>query len=99
MNHSAEDNIISFLKANPSKFAAAHLQRMSFHNCNGTLASPKAISRRLQENAEGVNAILEVSYINGNAHYQIREEHKKKVYSYIPITLPDGTRVMREVIS
>jgi len=74
---SAEQNIISFLRENPSKFAAAELQRMSFRNRNNTLASPKAISRRLQENAEGTNSFLEVSYINGNAHYQIREAHKK----------------------
>lgn len=78
MKKSAEQNIIAFLKENPSRFAAAELQRMSFRNRNGTLASPKAISRRLQENAEA-GGMLEVSYDeHNNAHYQIREEHKKK---------------------
>src|SRR3990167_11295871 len=73
---SAEQNIISFLQQNPSVFAAAELQRQPFKNRNGTLASPKAISRRLQELAE--QNILEVSYVSNHAHYQIREEHKKK---------------------
>lgn len=73
---SAEQNIISFLKSNPGAFAAAQLQRLPFKNRNGTIASPKAISRRLQELAE--RKILEVSYVNGNAYYQIAEAHKPK---------------------
>ena len=94
MNKSAEQNIISFLKENPSVFAAAELQRMSFKNRNGSTASPKAISRRLQENAEGTNSLLEVSYINGNAHYRIREEHRKKVQQVEQVII-NGVRTAR----
>ena len=74
----ADANIISFLKENPSVWSASALERMSFRNRNGTLANPKAISRRLQENAaEG--GVLQVSYdTHGIAHYQIKQEHRKK---------------------
>lgn len=89
MAKSAEQNIIDFLKSNPSRFAAAHLQRQLFQNRNGTYASPKAISRRLQENAEGDKAILEVEYRNNHAFYKIKEAHIKKVQKVTP--LPDGT--------
>ena len=91
---SAEQNIIDFLKSNPSVFPAAKLQRMEFRNKNGTLASPKAISRRLQELAEGEHAILEVSYPDGkNAHYQVKQNHRKVKYLYLP--QPDGS--MKEI--
>ena len=83
---SAEQNIIAFLKSNPSVFAAAELQRMPFKNKNGTTASPKAISRRLQELAE--QQILDVSYVNRNAHYQIAETHKPKPRLVIDDSLP-----------
>ena len=72
---SAETQLIDFLKANPSVFASAQLQRMFWKNKNGTLASPRSIVRRLEENTP---SLLEVSYINGNAHYRIREEHRKR---------------------
>jgi len=77
MKKSAENRIVDFLKENPTFFPAAQLQRMSFANKNGTLASPKAISRRLQELAEGEHAILDVEYPNGHAHYKIKQEHRK----------------------
>ncbi len=89
MSKSAEQNIINFLKENPSWFAAAHLQRQLFQNKNGTYASPKAISRRLQENAEGDNAILEVEYRHNHAFYKIKEAHIKK--RQIVTQNPDGS--------
>mgnify|MGYP001583104110 CR=1 FL=1 len=94
MKKSAEANILEFLKENPSVVAAAELQRMSFRNRNGTLASPKAISRRLQELAE--QGILDVTYDHKNhAHYSIKEEHRKKEQTVTQVTLPDGTRGVR----
>lgn len=87
MAKSAESNLIDFLKSNPSKFASASLQRMEFRNKNGSLASPKAISRRLQENAEGEHAVLEVTYDDhNNSYYQVKQEHvkKKQVVTYLP---------------
>ena len=86
---SAEQNIVAFLQQNPSVFAAAELQRQPFKNRNGTLASPKAISRRLQELAE--QHILEVSYINNHAHYQITDQHKKKTQT-VQFIEKDGRR-------
>ena len=75
---SAEQNILDHLKSNYQWFSAAQLQRMEFHNKNGTLASPKAISRRLQELAEGSSAPLEVDYSDkGHAKYRIRQTHRK----------------------
>lgn len=88
---SCEQNIIDFLKANTSKFAAAELQRMPFKNKNATVASPKAISRRLQENAEP-GCVLEVSYDeHNNAWYQIKQEHKK-VTQQVEFVMRDGIR-------
>jgi hypothetical protein len=90
MNKSAEQNIIDFLRSNPSKYASASLQRMEFRNKNGTVASPKAISRRLQENAEGDHAVLEVSYDDhNNSHYQIKQELRKK--EQVVTRLPNGS--------
>lgn len=92
---SVEQSLIDFLKSNPNRFASAELQRMPFKNRNGTLASPKAISRRLQENAEE-GGMLEVSYDDhNNAFYQIKEAHKKPPILIIdesasPIKMPDG---------
>jgi len=97
MKKSVEQQLIDFLAANPSKWASGDLQRREWRNKNGTLATPRSIVRRLEENAEA-GGVLEVSYDNhGAAFYQIKQEHKKKIYSYEPI-IKDGIRMMREVI-
>lgn len=95
MRKSAADNILDFLKNNSSSvFPAAQLQRMEFRNKDNTLSSPKAISRRLQELAEGEHAVLDVTYPDGkNAYYQLKQEHRKVIYRYEPT--PDGS--MREI--
>ena len=97
MNKSAEQNIVAFLQENPSVFSAAQLQRTEFRNKNKTLASPKAISRRLQELAE--QGILEVSYINNHAHYRIAEQHKKRERTIIqlPPSKEYPTGAVREI--
>lgn len=83
MKRSAEQSIIDFLRANPSRFAAAELQRMRFLNKNGMIASPKAISRRLQENAEE-GGMLQVTYDeHNNAYYQIKSGFEKKLVVYM----------------
>lgn len=86
MSLSAEQQVLTFLKENPVWFAAADLQRRDFRNKNNTLASPKAISRRLQELAEGEHALIEVEYRGKNAFYRIKQAHIKKVQkvTYLP---------------
>jgi len=85
---SAEQNITSFLKENPSVYSASVLERMSFANKNGTLANPKAISRRLQENAEE-GGVLQVTYDeHGGAMYQIKAGHEKPKVRVIDDSLP-----------
>lgn len=94
---SAETQLIDFLKANPSVFASAQLQRMFWKNKNGSLASPRSIVRRLEENTytpDNPQGVLEVSYVGGNAHYRIREEHRKKV-QHVDFILKDGIRTAR----
>jgi hypothetical protein len=85
----AEDRLIDFLRANPSKYASAELQRMTWANKNGTTATPRSIVRRLEENA-GPDGILEVSYDeHGNAWYEVKQEHvKKEIMEYVrhPLT-------------
>ncbi len=88
----AEQQVIDFLRTNPSWFASAELQRLFFKNKNGTNAAPRSIVRRLEENTP---SFLEVKYIGGNAYYKIREEFKKREQIVTPITLPDGTRGVR----
>lgn len=85
MKKSVSQQLIDFLAANPSKWNSGSLQRMEWFNKNGTLATPRSIVRRLEENAEG-GGVLEVSYDeHGSAQYQIKQEHvyKKPIY-YIP---------------
>lgn len=96
---SAEQNIIAFLKENPSVWSASALERMSFRNKNGTLANPKAISRRLQENAiEG--GVLQVSYdAHGGAQYQIKDEHKKKERKIVQMFDATGRPFVREIFA
>ncbi len=99
MKKSVETQLIDFLKENPSRFASADLQRREWHNRNGTLATPRSIVRRLEENAEA-GGMLEVSYDNhGNAHYQIKEEHKKPIRQliHLPPSKEYPTGAVREI--
>jgi len=82
MKKSVETQLIDFLSQNPSVWASGSLQRMEWRNLNGTLATPRSIVRRLEENAEE-GGVLTVSYDDhGAAQYQIKAEHvyKKPVY-------------------
>ena len=78
MKRSVSQQLIDFLKANPSVFSSGDLQRREWRNKNGTLATPRSIVRRLEENAiEG--GVLQVSYdAHGGAQYQIKDKYKKK---------------------
>lgn len=93
MKKSAEQNLIDFLKENSDWFSSGALQRMPFKNKNGSLATPRTLVRRLQENTQGDNAVLEVKYEGRITYYRIKQEHRKAKYHYID--LPDGTK--REV--
>jgi len=88
MKKSVETQLIDFLKENPSVWASGDLQRHEWRNKNGSLATPRSIVRRLEENAaEG--GVLQVSYdAHGGAQYQIREEHMKKPTLVIDETKP-----------
>lgn len=101
-NKTASENLIDFLKNNPSAYASGDLQRMIFKNRNGTTATARSLVRRLQELAE--QNIIDVTYPdNKNAYYQIREEHKKKPVMVIDDSIPpikgsDGRWVPRFII-
>ena len=83
MKKSVETQLIDFLKENPSVYSSGQLQRMEWRNRNGTLSTPRSIVRRLEENAEA-GGMLEVSYDDhNNAHYQIKQEFKKKIRQLI----------------
>ena len=92
---SAEQNLIDFLKENYDWYSSGSLQRMPFKNRNGSLATPRTLVRRLQENATGENAVLEVKYEGRSTYYRIKETHRKVKYSYLD--LPDGTK--KEVVN
>src|SRR3990167_2809666 len=84
---SAEQQLLDFLKSNPSKFASGDLQRREWKNKNQTLATPRSIVRRLEENTywetdtpahkQNLRGILIATYENNTTFYQIREEYKK----------------------
>lgn len=90
---SAETKLIDFLKESPVWYASAELQRLRFHNKNGTTSTPRSIVRRLEENAEA-GGVLEVKYEGKNAYYKIREEHKKKVQK-MEYIFRDGIRMAK----
>lgn len=92
---SAEHNLILFLRKNPEWHSSGQLQRMEWRNRNGTLATPRSIVRRLQENAEGDNAILEVEYRGQSTYYRVKTAHIKPKYTYQEIT-KDGQVVWEE---
>ena len=96
---SVETQLLDFLKANPSKYASAELQRMPWKNKNGTLATPRSIVRRLEENAEE-GGMLEVSYDDhNNAFYNIKSGYEKKTHTFIQSFREDGSPFMREVVA
>lgn len=89
MKKSVETQLLGFLSTNPSVWASGTLQRMEWFNRNGTLATPRSIVRRLEENTctpDNPKGVLTVTYDpHGAAQYQIKQEHiyKKPVY-YVP---------------
>lgn len=93
MGKSAEQNLISFLRENTDWYSSGSLQRMPFKNKNGTLATPRTLVRRLQENAEGTNALLEVKYEGQTTYYRIKQEYIKPKYTYQ--LSPEG--IMQEI--
>ena len=88
MKKSAETLLLDFLKANPSKWASGDLQRREWRNKNGTLATPRSLVRRLEENTfwetdtqahkKNLNGILIATYQDNTTYYQIKEGHEKK---------------------
>lgn len=89
MNKSAEQNIIEFLKQDSDWHNSGDLQRTPFKNKNGSLANPRTLVRRLQENAEGEQAILEVKHEGLNTYYRIKQQHRK-TRQVVTLT-PEGT--------
>ncbi len=96
---STTDNIVEFLKNNPSKHVAAELEKMLFRSSKGTYASPKAIRNRLQDAAREPNAMLDVSYDEkGLAWYSIKDAHRKKIYEYEPVWENGRVVKMRQIV-
>lgn len=93
MKKSVETQLIDFLKSNYQWFSSGDLQRRPWFNKDGTLATPRSIVRRLEENTyteQNPTGILEVDYGNkGAAQYRIKQEHRKM--RQIKIDLPDGS--------
>ena len=90
MKKSVEQQLIDFLRENYIWFSSGDLQRKVWLNKDGTTATPRSIVRRLEENAEGEHAVLEVSYGNkGAASYRIKEQHRKT--RQIVQQLPNGS--------
>lgn len=67
MKLSVSQQLKNFLRTNRGVFNSGELQRMEFLNKDGTRATGKSISRRLQELAE--NGEINVNHRNGSAEY------------------------------
>ena len=90
MKKSVEQQLIDFLRENYIWFSSGDLQRKVWLNRDGSTATPRSIVRRLEENAEGDNAVFDVSYGNkGAASYRIKQEHRK--VKQVVERLPDNT--------
>ncbi len=94
MKKTAEQNLIDFLRENHDWFSSGDLQRKMWSNKDGTIAAPRTIVRRLQENTyhetDNPKGILEVEYRDKNhAFYRVRKEHRK--LKQIVTLLPNGS--------
>lgn len=93
MKKSVETQLMDFLKSNYAWFSSGELQRRAWENKDGTLATPRSIVRRLEENTcteLNPTGILDVEYGNkGAAVYRIKQEHRKM--RQVITQLPDNT--------
>ena len=89
MKKNVEYQLLDFLKSNPGWCSSGELQRRIWINKSGTPSTPRSIVRRLEENAEGENAVLDVEYRNGHSWYRVKEAYIKKKQIVTP--LPDGS--------
>lgn len=96
MDRTVPTQLIAYLKNSTIAVASAELQRLPFKNRNGSTASPKAISRRLQELAE--DKTTSVEYRGKNAYYSFNPASEPPRHIFVPVILPDGTRAVREVV-
>lgn len=86
MKKSVSDQLLDYLQANPGVHASGNLQRLEWHNKDGSLAVPRTIVRRLQELAE-----------EGKIHAEIRANHTH--YSATPIKKPKAPSLVYDPIN
>lgn len=67
MRKSISDQLLKYLQTNVGVFSSGELQRMTWTNKSGSIATPRTVVRRLQELAE--DGKVSVTTINGHAHY------------------------------
>ena len=109
MKKSVEQQLLDFLAANPSKWASGDLQRREWRNKNNSLATPRSIVRRLEENTywetdtaqhkKNLNGILIATYENNTTYYQIKEDHEKKERKIVQCFDETGRPFIREVFA
>lgn len=80
MKPTVPSQLIAYLKSSPEPIASAELQRIPFKNRNGSMASPKAISRRLQELAEDNTIFVELRGKNAYYSFNPASEPVKPVF-------------------
>lgn len=90
MKKSAEDKLLMFFRENSNKeFASGEIQRMSFSNKNGTLATPRSLVRRMQELCEE-GKILNVGTDKG-AVYKLNTGVVQPRMKQVVEQMPDNT--------
>lgn len=90
MRKSAEDKLLMFFRENSNKeFASGEIQRMSFTNKNGTLATPRSLVRRMQELCES-GALRNVGD-SKSARYILNTDVVQPKMRQIVEQMPDNT--------
>ncbi len=90
MKKSISQQLLDYLRENHGIFPSGDLQRLEWHNIDGTKAVPRTIVRRLQELSEEGSIHCEMR--NNHAHYSADPIQKPE--KVIPIViLSDGTKV------
>jgi translation elongation factor EF-Tu-like GTPase len=87
---SVEDSLLDFFREHSTeKYASGELQRMSWLNKNGTVATPRSVVRRLQELAEA-GKITNVGTMQ-HAVYSLNAEVVKPKMKQVVSYTPEGT--------
>lgn len=93
MKKSVSQQLLEYLQTNPGVHSSGTLQRLEWHNKDGTVAVPRTIVRRLQELAQDNK--IHVEDRNGHAHYSTESIPQKPKTVIRIVETPTGPVAIR----